>query len=494
MRIVRLSFLCFLLLLFSCNKEKKGKLSIPNINKNSQIQKTDKEAHYFIPSYSLDKLSDFISLSTTLSNYYYEREFLLLLRAHINEYYQLQTCKDPKFYFLAGIEALSSARINESQNHLNRFVNIKDITQDNYDEYFLCEDTTFNKMKYFQQMHINSNAFHFAEIILKYLNATSINLDKLRTELLNNKIGDTETNHNFTELVFFIFLSMKNDKELMTQYFNNLVNYKFFTGSYNLFDDGHSYYYFSSQIDIITNYIYYFIIQNKNNLDKELLLDEEYYLDQLIKLSNILEYEYKEFGHADDQIFNLITDGIKHFEDKYPKSEGYEYNTYDSWIDLYNPSQYKHHFIAQINNIKREYAGKKSYDKILNMIEKYNFDDSTHYYQLLNSTVDGRLQYQIYDYNLGIEQEILIPVVKDSAFIMLSENSKIYNNENNLLVYHIGWAFHNIYNVDGYNKIYDKFRINYSESNLGTMPLIESLQDFRMVTNPGDRPPGFKTE
>ena len=112
----------------------------------------------------------------------------------------------------------------------------------------------------------------------------------------------------------------------------------------------------------------------------------------------------------------------------------------------------------------------------------------------MNSTVDGRLQYQIYDYNLGIEQEILIPVVKDSAFIMLSENSKIYNNENNLLVYHIGWAFHNIYNVDEYNKIYDKFRINFSESNLGTMPLIESLQDFRMVTNPGDRPPGFKTE
>ena len=171
MRIVRLNFLCLLLIIFSCDQNKKGKLSSQNIKKinNSQIQNTDKEPHYFIPSYSSDKLSDFISLSTTLSNYYYEREFLLLLRAHINEYYQLQTCKDPKFYFLAGIEALSSDRIIESQNHLNRFVNIKDITQNNYHEYFLCEDTTFNKVKYFQEMHINSNAFHFSEIILKLL-------------------------------------------------------------------------------------------------------------------------------------------------------------------------------------------------------------------------------------------------------------------------------------------------------------------------------------
>jgi len=491
MRIGRLNFLWLLLFFLSCNQDKKGKQSSPNIMKinHSQIQNVDTDLHYFIPSYSSDKLSDFIFLATTLSNYYYEREFLLLLRAHINEYYQLQTCKDPKFYFLAGIEALSSDRINESLKHLNRFVNIKDITPNNYHEYFLCEDTTFNKMKYFQEMHINSNAFHFAEIIIQHLNSTSTNLDKLRYEL-NNNITDTDTNKNFIELVYFIFLSMKNDKELMMQYFNNMSEYKFFTDSYNLFDDGRNYYYFSSQIDIITNYIYFFIVQNKNNLDNELLLDEEYHLDQLIKLSNVIEYEYREFDHANDQIFNLITDGIKHFQAKYPKSEGYEYNTYDSWVDIYNQSQYQHHYIAQINKIKREYFGKTSYDKILNMIEKYNFEDSTNYYQLLNSTVDGRFQYQIYDYNLGIEQEILIPVVKDSAFIMLSENSKIYNNENNLLVHDIGWAFHNIYNVDAYNNIFDIFSINFTKSNLGIRPLMESLNDFRISTNPRNGPQG----
>jgi len=482
-----------IIIIVSCNQNKTDTISDDTTTSNLEVfnKVTDNKAHYFIPSYTLNELTDLISLSSKLSNYYYQHQFLYLLRAHINEYYQLRVCKDPKFHFLAGIEALSDGRITESKNQLKTFISLQNVIKDNDNNYFSCEDTTFNTRLFFQELHKESSAYQFAKIILNYLNMGSTNLEGLQSELFSINVGNMESNQNFAKLIYYILLDIQNNIDSMIQYFDTLDKNEFYVGSFDLFGDKHSYYYFSSQIDMITKYIHYFISKNIDNLNLQKLFNEEYYLDQLIKISNLVEYEYKEFGHSDNKIINLITEGIKTFESKYPKSDWGEYETYNDWVDLYNPSIFNNSSLSIIFNINRKYAENKFFNKIANMIKEYDQSDSTSYFQFLNSTINGRLVYEIYDYDIALKKSVLIPQVKDSIFIKFSKKSRDdYEIDNNLLVHDIGWAFHNIYSIDAYNEIYDILSKDFTENNLGVRPLIESLKDFRMSTNPRTGSPG----
>ena len=78
-----------------------------------------------------------------------------------------------------------------------------------------------------------------------------------------------ESNQNFAKLIYYILLDIQNNTDSIIQYFDTLDKNEFYVGSFDLFGDKHSYYYFSSQIDMITRYTHYFISKNIDNLNSK---------------------------------------------------------------------------------------------------------------------------------------------------------------------------------------------------------------------------------
>ena len=67
-----------IIIIVSCNQNKTDTISDDTTTSNLEVfnKVTDNKAHYFIPSYTLNELTDLISLSSKLSNYYYQHQFL----------------------------------------------------------------------------------------------------------------------------------------------------------------------------------------------------------------------------------------------------------------------------------------------------------------------------------------------------------------------------------------------------------------------------------